>query len=337
MNQEGIKGKRSGCLSFFANRQKDNNKTQTMDRHTNKRRPQESSWQQNTPQTTQGHTDDIVLGGWNWLTVTKLVDFGIYLDGGEVNGPILLPARYVPEGVEVGDEVEVFVYLDQEERLVATTEQPLAQVGDFAWLEVAWVNQYGAFLNWGLMKDLFVPFREQKMRMVQGKRYIVHVYIDEATHRIVASAKVEKFLNPQRPRYRAGDKVEILVWQKTDLGFKCIVENQFSGQLYEQQLFRELHTGDRLSAYVQHIREDGKIDLILQPTGKKATEAFSDVLLSHLYRNNGFTPLGDKSPAEEIYAMFGVSKKVFKKAVGELYRRRLIMIADDGLHLVAED
>lgn len=282
-------------------------------------------------------TDDIALGRRNRLSVAKRVDFGIYLDGGEVHGPILLPSRYVPEGVELGDELDVFLYLDQDERLVATTEQPLAQVGDFAWLEVAWVNKYGAFLNWGLMKDLFVPFREQKMKMVQGNRYIVYVYIDEESHRIVASAKVEKFLSTRHPRYRTGETVEVLVWQKTELGFKCIVENRHSGLLYEQQLFREVHTGDRLTAYVQNVRDDGKIDLILQPTGRKATKAFSDVLLEHLYKNGGRTTLGDKSPAEEIYAMFGVSKKVFKKAVGELYRRRLIMITDDGLHLVEED
>lgn len=282
-------------------------------------------------------TDDIALGRRNRLSVAKRVDFGIYLDGGEVHGPILLPSRYVPEGVELGDELDVFLYLDQDERLVATTEQPLAQVGDFAWLEVAWVNKYGAFLNWGLMKDLFVPFREQKMKMVQGNRYIVYVYIDEESHRIVASAKVEKFLSNRYPRYRTGETVEVLVWQKTELGFKCIVENRHSGLLYEQQLFREVHTGDRLTAYVQNVRDDGKIDLILQPTGRKATKAFSDVLLEHLYKNGGRTTLGDKSPAEEIYAMFGVSKKVFKKAVGELYRRRLIMITDDGLHLVEED
>lgn len=282
-------------------------------------------------------TDDIALGRRNRLSVAKRVDFGIYLDGGEVHGPILLPSRYVPEGVELGDELDVFLYLDQDERLVATTEQPLAQVGDFAWLEVAWVNKYGAFLNWGLMKDLFVPFREQKMKMVQGNRYIIYVYIDEESHRIVASAKVEKFLSNRHPRYRTGETVEVLVWQKTELGFKCIVENRHSGLLYEQQLFREVHTGDRLTAYVQNVRDDGKIDLILQPMGRKATKAFSDVLLEHLYKNGGRTTLGDKSPAEEIYAMFGVSKKVFKKAVGELYRRRLIMITDDGLHLVEED
>ena len=277
------------------------------------------------------------LGRVNRLIVIKQVDFGLYLDGGEVHGPILLPSRYVPEGTKVGDELDVFIYLDQDERLVATTERPLAQVGDFAHLEVAWVNNFGAFLNWGLMKDLFVPFREQKMKMQKGNRYIVHIHLDERSHRIMASAKVEKFLSQDMPPYRPGDAVEVLVWQKTDLGLKAIVDNRFSGLLYDQQMFREPHTGDRLTAYVQQVRPDGKIDLILQPLGQQAATEFSEVLLQHLQTNGGHTPLGDKSPAEEIYAVFGVSKKVFKKAVGDLYRRRIITIGDDGLTLISED
>ena len=277
------------------------------------------------------------LGRVNRLIVIKHVDFGLYLDGGVVHGPILLPSRYVPEGTKVGDELDVFIYLDQDERLVATTERPLAQVGDFAHLEVAWVNNFGAFLNWGLMKDLFVPFREQKMKMQKGNRYIVHIHLDERSHRIMASAKVEKFLSQDMPPYRPGDAVEVLVWQKTDLGLKAIVDNRFSGLLYDQQMFREPHTGDRLTAYVQQVRPDGKIDLILQPLGQQAATEFSEVLLQHLQTNGGHTPLGDKSPAEEIYAVFGVSKKVFKKAVGDLYRRRIITIGDDGLTLISED
>ena len=271
------------------------------------------------------------LGRVNRLTVVKQVDFGLYLDGGKVHGNILLPSRYVPEDTKIGDEIDVFLYLDQDERLIATTERPLAQVGDFAWLEVAWVNNFGAFLNWGLMKDLFVPFREQKMKMQKSNRYIVHVHLDEESHRIMASAKVEKFLSHDMPAYKVGDKVEGLVWQKTDLGFKVIVDNKFGGLLYDHQLFRELHTGDRLTMYVQQVREDGKIDLMLQPVGQQAAREFSDVLLEHLRNNGGRTVLGDKSPAEEIYAVFGVSKKVFKKAVGDLYKRRLITISDEGL------
>ncbi len=273
----------------------------------------------------------------NRLRVEKRVDFGLYLDGGDVHGRILLPARYVPEGTEIGDEIDVFVYLDQEERLVATTETPLAQVGDFAYLEVAWVNNFGAFLNWGLMKDLFVPFREQKMKMAKGKSYIVHVHLDEESYRIMASAKVERYLRHDYPPYHVGDEVDILVWQKTELGFKAIIDNCYGGLLYEQQIYRELHTGDRMKAYIGHVREDGKIDLMLQRPGHGAATDFASILLQHLQNHGGQTELCDKSPAEEIYNVFGVSKKVFKKAVGDLYRRQLITIGDDGLHLNEEE
>lgn len=272
------------------------------------------------------------LGKMNRLTVARRADQGLYLAGGPED--ILLPNRYVPEGANVGDELDVFVYLDNEERLVATTQTPFAQVDDFAWLEVAWVNQFGAFLDWGLMKDLFVPFGEQKMKMQKGRSYLVHVHLDPETFRIMASAKVERYLSKEWPPYHGGDEVDALVWQKTDLGFKVIVDNQFAGLLFDDEIFRQLHSGDRLRAYVKQVRPDGKIDLSLQKKGQKAVHDFSDILLEHLRTNGGFTPLGDKSPAEEIYALFGVSKKVYKKAVGDLYRQRLITIEDDGLHLV---
>lgn len=272
------------------------------------------------------------LGRFNRLTVDHLSEHGAYLSGGPED--ILLPNRYMPEGLQVGDEIDVFVYLDHEERLIATTETPKAQVGDFAWLQVAWVNNYGAFLDWGLMKDLFVPFREQKMKMQKGKSYLVHLHIDEETYRIVASAKVERYLDSCFPPYHGGDEVEILIWQKTDLGFKAIIDNRFAGLLYDDEIFRPLHSGDRLTAYVKQVRPDGKIDLSLQKKGQKAVVDFSDTLLNHLRLNGGRTTLGDKSPAEEIYAVFGVSKKVFKKAVGDLYKRRLITINPDSLTLV---
>ena len=271
------------------------------------------------------------LGQTNRLAVARATEHGLYLSGGPED--ILLPNRYVPEGVAIGDELDVFVYLDNEERLVATTETPLAQVGDFAWLEVAWVNQFGAFLNWGLMKDLFVPFSEQKMKMQIGRCYLVHIHLDPATYRIVASAKVERYLSKDWPPYHGGDEVDAIIWQKTDLGFKAIVDNQFAGLLFDDEIFRELHSGNRLRAFVKQVRPDGKIDLSLQRKGQKAVTDFSETLLEHLHTNGGFTALGDKSPAEDIYALFGVSKKVYKKAVGDLYRRRLITIEDDGIHL----
>ena len=269
----------------------------------------------------------------NRLKVLRKVDFGMYLDGGDA-GDILLPGRYVPEGCKEGDEVEVFLYLDSEERLVATTQKPYAQVGDFAYLQVAWTNQFGAFLDWGLMKDLFVPFREQKMKMQKGKRYIVHLHIDEESYRLMASAKVEHFLSTDIPPYHGGDEVRILVWQKTDLGFKVIVDNRFAGLAYDSELYRTLHTGDRLTAYVKQVRPDGKLDITLQKKGGAAVADFSEVLLEHLRRNGGHTSLCDKSQAEEIHALFGVSKKVFKKAIGDLYKKRLIEISDQGLRLL---
>lgn len=283
----------------------------------------------------------IKLGDYNTLTIVKAVDFGLYLDGGD-EGEILLPARYVPKDAKIGDQLEVFIYLDQDERPVATTQKPIAKVGDFAWLEVAWVNEYGAFLNWGLMKDLFCPFREQKMRMQKGQYYLVYITIDEESYRLMATAKVDKYLFPtndeikQTPYhvYKHGDEVKVLVWQKTDLGFKVIVDNKYQGLIYEGQIFQPLHSGDRLKAYIDHVRQDNKIDLTLQPTGRRQTEEFSDVLLHYLQENGGHCDLGDKSPSELIQDRFKVSKKVYKKAIGDLYRRRLITIADDGITLV---
>ncbi|MCI5876208.1 MAG: S1-like domain-containing RNA-binding protein [Prevotella sp.] len=280
--------------------------------------------------------EKILLGAFNRLTIVKEVDFGLYLDGGD-EGEILLPRRYVPTTYKIGDEIDVFLYLDQDERLVATTEQPLAQVGDFAYLECSWVNEYGAFLNWGLMKDLFCPFREQKKRREIGSSYIVYVTIDEESYRMMASAKVERYLSKDKPPYKAGDEVQILVWQKTDLGFKAIIDNAYAGLIYRDQIFKYVHTGDRMKAYVANVRPDGKIDLTLQHTGRQQTIDFSETLLTYLHEHGGSCDLGDKSDAEEIKARFEVSKKVYKKAIGDLYRRRLITISDDGIHLVEEE
>ncbi len=262
----------------------------------------------------------IELGKFNTLRVVKEVDFGMYLDGGE-EGEILLPSRYVPENCKPGDELTVFIYLDNEERLVATTLTPLVQVGEFACLEVAWINQYGAFLNWGLMKDLFVPFREQKMKMQVGKQYVIHAHLDDESYRIVASAKVDRYLSKEKAPYEPGQEVSILIWQKTDLGFKAIIENRYSGLLYESEIFQPLHTGMTLKAYVKQVREDGKIDLILQKPGQGKVEDFAATLLDYIREQGGHITLHDKSPAEEIYDTFGVSKKTFKKAVGDLYKK----------------
>ena len=318
----------------------------------------------------------IALGKHNPLRIDHRADQGLYLAGDETTGDILLPNRYVTPKMHLGDEVTVFVYLDQDERLIATTEQPLAQVGEFAYLRVAWTNKYGAFLHWGLMKDLFCPFREQKQRMERDKSYIVYVKEDEASRRLMATAKVERYLSvpyaatesqpaqqPSRPLLKHGDAVEALIWQKTDLGFKAIVGPiasiapsspgspgspsspnspsslsspiaYYQGQLYDNQIFRPLHTGDRVTAYVDHIRQDGKIDLTLQPTGHRHTLDFAETLLRYLHENNGHCELDDNSPAELIADRFKVSKKAYKRAIGDLYRRRLITITPEGIHLV---
>ena len=276
---------------------------------------------------------NIKLGKYNQLEVVKQVDFGVYLNGGD-DGEILLPTRYVPEGCKPGDMLNVFIYLDNEERLIATTLQPKVQVDEFACLEVAWVNEYGAFLDWGLMKDLFVPFREQKMKMLKGHKYVVHAHVDEDSYRIMASAKVERYLSKEKPQYTSGDEVEVMVWQRTDLGYKVIVENKFSGLVYRNEVFQPLEPGMKLTAHVRQIREDGKMDLTLQKDGMAKVDDFSAVLLEHIKQQGGHTPFNDKSAAEDIYEAFGVSKKTFKKAVGDLYKRRLILLVEDGIRLV---
>lgn len=293
----------------------------------------------------------ITLGNYNTLKVLRRAEQGFYLEGDERSGDILLPNRYVPNGLAIGQDIEVFLYLDQDERLIATTDKPLAKVGEFASLEVAWINKYGAFLKWGLMKDLFCPFREQKQRMEVGKHYIVYVKEDEETHRLMATAKVDKYLSipytetetqkqdksgsqsKPLPLLKHGEACDCLVWQKTDLGFKTIINNCYQGQIYDNQIFQPLHTGDRLTAYIDHVRQDGKIDITLQPTGRQHTLDFAEVLLRYLYENDGHCDLGDKSDAELIYDRFKVSKKAYKKAIGDLYRRRLIILTDEGIQL----
>lgn len=278
----------------------------------------------------------IKLGDWNELKIKRFTEHGAQLDGGSV-GKILMPARYVQRNMRLGQMVTVFVYLDQSDRLVATTETPLARVGDFAFLEVAWVNEHGAFLNWGLMKDLFVPFSEQKMRMEQGRSYLVHIHIDEETHRIVASAKVERYLQePARKEYYRGRDVEVLLWHKTPLGFKVIVDNAYPGLIYDNQIYTELHSGERHIGQVITLREDGRMDVALGRIGKGRFRDFTEQLRDELAAApDGRLPFNDHSSAEEIAERFGVSKKTFKRAVGALYRNREITIEESGIALNA--
>lgn len=275
----------------------------------------------------------IKLGDWNELVVNRFTDHGAYLEGGEV-GEILMPNAYVERGVRIGDRVTVFVYLDQEERLVATTETPLARVGQFACLTVSWVNEFGAFLDWGLMKDLFVPFREQRRKMEVGRYYIVYIYIDDASHRIVGTAKVDRYLQPAAAgAYRKGEQVALLVQGRTDLGYKVIVDHKYSGLVYHDQAYAELHTGDELTGFVSQVRRDGKVDVSLQSLGVSRFRDFADQLLDELEQAGGTLPYCDASSAEDIAERFGVSKKTFKRAVGTLYKASKIHMTDGGIAL----
>ncbi|MGL5317881.1 MAG: CvfB family protein [Bacteroidales bacterium] len=276
----------------------------------------------------------VQIGNYNTLEVVKELDFGMYLDGGKL-GEILLPVRYIPEGLLVGDKVEVFIYLDSEDRLIATTEKPYARVGEFAFLSVTSTNRFGAFMDWGLMKDLLVPFREQKIKMMEDRSYIVYVYLDQESQRIAASAKIEKYLDNVLPDYELNQEVDILVASRAEIGFKVIVNNLHSGMLYYNEIFTDVQVGDSLKAYVKNVREDLKIDLSLQPIGyEKRIDPLTADILKALDENEGFIPLSDKSPAEDIEDYFFCSKKSFKKAVGALYKKREIEIREDGIYLL---
>jgi len=274
----------------------------------------------------------VKIGEYNTLLVKKQVSFGIYLDGEEL-GEILMPSKYVPENCNVDDTVEAFIYLDSEDRLIATTEKPYATVGEFAFLEAVSVTRMGAFLDWGLLKDLFVPFREQKQDMVVGKSYLVFIYLDTDSNRIVASAKIDKFLNNTIPDYAEGQEVDLIIINESDLGFNAIINQQHTGVLYKNEVFQPLVKGDRLKGYVKKIREDEKIDLMLQKPGYAKVDAVSQSILDILKQNGGFIAVTDKSDPEDIYNLFRISKKTFKKAIGGLYKDRIIDIEDKGIRL----
>ncbi|MBR6746370.1 MAG: GntR family transcriptional regulator [Muribaculaceae bacterium] len=274
----------------------------------------------------------IQLGKYNSLKVVKFVDFGLYLDGGE-SGEILLPAKYISQTPQIGDEMEVFIYNDSEDRLIATTETPYATVGQFAFLRVSEVNNIGAFLQWGLAKELLVPFREQKARMRQGGTYLVYIYVDDASKRIVASAKIEKFIGNTIPEYVPGAKVRALVYGQSELGYRCIVDNLHSGLIYSNEVFRTISPGEEFDAYVKRIREDGKIDLTISPVVTVRVERLATNILNRIRANDGRLNISDHSPAEQIQDMFKCSKKDFKKAIGQLYKQRAITIAPDHIAL----
>jgi predicted RNA-binding protein (virulence factor B family) len=272
------------------------------------------------------------IGKTNALSIVKEVDFGVYLDGGDL-GEILLPRRYVPEGAGPGRSLEVFLYFDSEDRLIATTETPLARVGEFAFLRAVAVNQAGAFLDWGLPKDLLVPFGEQRKPMRAGNGYVVFVYLDKASRRIVASAKIDKHLAKTAPPFKTGQGVDLLIYDQTELGYKAVVDNSHGGILYRNEVFRELRQGDRLGGYIRKVREDGKIDLRLDKPGYGDVGDLAERIMAALRANDGFLDVNDKTPADRIGRLFGVSKNAFKMAVGTLYKKRLITIDDFGITL----
>jgi len=273
------------------------------------------------------------IGKINHLEVLKELDFGIYLDGGDL-GEILMPKRYVPEGTMLGDFIEAFIYLDSEDRLIATTEKPLAQVEEFALLEVVSVTPVGAFLNWGLPKDLFVPFREQRKPMEVGKKYLVYVYLDTDSKRIAASSKIENYLDNIPVDYDENEEVDLIIVNETDLGYNAIIDYSHLGILYKNEVFQELNPGDKVQGYIKKIRTDGKIDLRLDKIGYEKIISFVDRIIVELQKNKGFLPLTDRSSPEEIYKTFKISKKNFKAAIGALYKKRFIALEEDGIRLI---
>ncbi len=275
----------------------------------------------------------IEIGKWNKLSVVKKVEFGVFLDGFE-DGEILLPQRYVPEVCEVDDELDVFIHFDSDDRLVATTEKPLAIVGEFALLKVAGTTSVGAFLNWGLPKDLFLPFAEQSREVRTGQDVLVFVYTDKSD-RLAASMRLDRNMSKVAGTYTEGQAVNLIIAGKTDLGFKAIVEGQHWGVLYSNEVFQELQYGQRLSAFIKKLRPDGKIDLALSmTTGHKAAADIGPQILELLQAKGGFLALNDKTPPEEIQRLFGVSKKKYKIALGGLYKKRQISVDDDGIRLL---
>ena len=272
------------------------------------------------------------VGKYNTLKIVKDLDFGVYLDGG--NGKeILLPARYVPKNVKPGDEVEVFIYHDNEGRLIATTARPLATVGEFKFMEVKSVNNTGAFLEWGLMKDLLVPFKEQKMPMREGRWYLVYVHLDHITGRIVASARIDKYLDNVMPEYTFNQEVNLLVADETEIGYKVIINNLHWGLVYYNEVFRRLEKGEEIKGYIKEVRDDEKIDVSLVPLGYQKIEGLAGTILESLKSQGGFIAVHDNSAPEVIQSLFQCSKKSFKQAIGALYKQHLITLENGGISL----
>ncbi|WP_282013609.1 CvfB family protein [Marinifilum flexuosum] len=275
-----------------------------------------------------------IIGQYAELKVAKLVDFGVFLEG-EDEALILLPNQYVPPKTQIDDKIKVFIYRDSEDRIIATTLKPKAIVGEFAVLKVKSVTNVGAFLDWGLAKDLLVPFSEQRDKMQVDLSYLVYIYLDNATGRIVATAKIERILRENEISYNEGDEVDILVGKRSELGFQVLINDDALGMVYKNEVFGHLKIGDQRKAYIKKIRPDGKIDVSLQQQGyANEVPKSGQQILDLLKEEEGFIPLNDKSSPEDIYYSLKMSKKNFKKAIGLLYKQKLITIEDTGIYLV---
>ena len=272
------------------------------------------------------------IGKYNTLPVVAINDSGAYLNADNL-GEVLLPNRFIPENCQINDDIKVFIYLDSADRITATTEKPLVEVDQFASLKVSQVNKIGAFLDWGLPKDLLVPFNQQHTTMEVGKYYLVRVFLDLKTNRLVASSKLDKFIDIWPAEYQKWDKVKLMIGNKTDLGFKAIINDLHWGLLYDNEIFKPLRIGKKITGYIKQVREDGRIDLSLTRPGEGKVNDFSDKLLAHIAEHNGFSPLHDKSDPELIKRILGVSKKTFKATVGNLMKKGKITIETNGIRL----
>ena len=277
------------------------------------------------------------IGRHNTLTVVKQVDFGQYLDGGDM-GEILLPKRYVPEGLKPGEEVRVFLYNDSEDRIIATTESPRAVVGECACLRVVEVNNIGAFLDWGLPKDLLLPFNEQETRRVEvGEQVVVYIYLDENTNRVAASAKLSDFLHETSSAFQFREAVDVMIAKRTPLGYKAIINGAYLGVIYAQEVPLKLKTGQKIKGFMKQPRDDGRLDVSVTLLSNAARDDLASQIIAHLEASGGSSPLSDKSPPEQIYQQFKVSKKAFKHAIGGLYREKRITLSPQGIKLNQEE
>lgn len=277
----------------------------------------------------------IQIGKYQELEVRRLSDYGAYLGSADDAAEVLLPNRYLTPEIKVGDTIKVFIYKDSEDRPVATTEHPFATVGEFAFLQVSQVNDIGAFMDWGLPKDLLVPYSEQRVRMRKGGFYLVYIYIDSNTGRLVASAKIEKFLGNVFPAYKVGDEVEALVYEHNEIGYKVIVDNLHRGIIYANEIYRPIELEQSIKAFVKQVRPDGKIDLTLNDAAPRRVASLADRILAHLQDEAG--SLSEKMSPFQIETLFSCSKKDFKKAVGQLYRERKVIISPEGIVNLADN